>query len=53
MPKYTDVAGDLSVQVWLKRVANEMAENNRLLRIFMKNYKGIGDQDSTTQDDNA
>ena len=53
MPKYTDVAGNVTVQEWLKRVANEMAEYNRLKR---KEFKLVGKMsvvDPTTQDDNA
>ena len=50
MAKY---GGDLTDNAWLKIIANESAETNRLLRIFMKNFKGMGDQDSATQDDDA
>ena len=54
MPKYTEApANTIPDPRWFKRIANEMAENNRLLRKFMKAYRGVGDQDTTTQDDDA
>ena len=50
MPKYVAALTD---NAWLAILSNETAETNRLLRIFMKNFRGLGDQDSTTQDDDA
>jgi len=50
MSKYAAILTD---NAWLKIIANESAETNRLFRDFMKNFRGMGDQDSTTQDDDA
>ena len=49
----TKYGGDLADNAWLKIIANETAETNRLLRRFMRDFKGMGDQDSGTQDDDA
>jgi len=53
MPKYTEPSQDLTIQEWLKRVANEMAEKNRLKRIKYKLVGKMSVVDPTTQDDNA
>ena len=53
MPKYTEPSGNLTTQAWLKRVANEMAEKNRLKRIKYKLVGNMSVVDTTTQDDNA
>jgi len=46
MPKY---AATLTDNAWLAILSNETAETNRLLRKFMKNFKAMGEQDSTTR----
>lgn len=53
MPKYTETPGDLTIQQWLKRLANEMAEYNRLKRIEFVLVGKMSVVDPTTQDDNA
>lgn len=53
MAKYTEPPANLTTQAWLKRVANEMAEKNRLKRIKYKLIGKMSIVDPTTQDDNA
>ena len=43
MPKYTEADGSIPSTKWLKRVANELAENNRLLRKLRKDFGNTGD----------
>ena len=53
MPKYTEPSGNVAAQEWLKRVANELAEYNRLKRLEFKLVGKMSVVDPTTQDDDA
>lgn len=53
VPKYTEPPGDLTIQQWLKRVANEMAEKNRLKRMKYKLVGKMSVIEPKTQDDDA
>lgn len=44
MPKYTEQAGSIIDRRWLKRIANETAETNRLLK-RLKNITPTSDPD--------
>jgi len=53
MPKYTESSTSISQREWLKRIANEAAENNRLRRKIFKLQGNMSKVDPTTQNDNA
>ena len=54
MPKYTESPpSTIPDSRWFKRIANEMAENNRLQRKMFKLRGNMAKVDPTNQDDNA